>query len=530
MDPWPLRRPSLVELAALLLIGFGLFVSCRYAFGFWRADPDVFVTVQIWRGVRQFGPEFLTTWSYTQDNWLFSLIPFTSLLFEGFGAGLATAVFPGWMIFVSSVALTSWLAYRLAGLRVALVLAAVLLFANFWAIGRASFLGYPISHNLSMAWVLLTLVVAVRALERQSAIAAVAAAVLVFINLVSDPWAAVAIAGPLTAVSGVVAFLNRGTALGRIAALLSAATAIAFLLAYTRVFGLLSFLPKSHFRLADLDIMRLNLGWAQRSLGTTFNIIPGADLQTTPPRLFGALSAAVLIGWAMLLTAKDLVRAGVGRQLVAGVAVLSIVGMCVLFVVSRFPPDLGVGRFFPHVYYLGGLLVALVAAERWARWSLAPKAAITAYGALFVLAGVLSAPDVWMGQRKPAGHERALELAAVLQARGLSYGYGPFWGTDSLVMDTLTDGRVTIRPVSFMTGRVRRRPAQTSSLWYTPRAEPQGDQRRFVIAMNDGEECPVVETCVQAALRQFGPPTERFEHGEAVILVWPRPLAPQIDP
>jgi hypothetical protein len=117
----------------------------------------------------------------------------------------------------------------------------------------------------------------------------------------------------------------------------------------------------------------------------------------------------------------------------------------------------------------------------------------------------------------------------VLRANGLSYGYGPFWGTSSLVMDTLTNGQVTIRPVTFMSGRVQRRPWETSSLWFEAEAEPIGDPRRFLVIVNDGEECLVVATCVQTALRQFGPPSERLAFGDGAILVWPRPIAPSID-
>lgn len=513
---------------AVPVLALGLWTSWHFTFGVWRADADVFVTVQLWKGVREFGLGFVRTWSYTQDNWLFSLIPLSSLLFEAFGADLRTAVLIGWLIFVASVAMTAWLAWRLAGVRAGLVIACILMFASLPALGQAGYFAYPISHNLSMAWGLLTLILALRALERSAIAPALAAAVAVFINVVSDPWAAVAVAGPLIIASGVIAWRNWNSPVGRTAFVLAAASAVALLLVQTRLFGLLSFLPKSHFAFADLATMRLNIGWAQRSLGTVFNIIPGANLATTPPRLFGATMALLLFGWAMAATTFGLARASVGRQLVGAVAVLSIAGMTALFVLSRFPPTLAVGRFFPNLYFLGSLLVVLLAAEHWRRWPVLLKAGLVAYAVLFAVSGIVSAPGLLNGKRKPAGYEHALDLAAVLSSRGLALGYGPFWGTNSLLMDTLTEGRVTIRPVSFMSGRIDRRPIQTSSLWFTPAAEPKGDPRRFLVILNDGEECPVVETCVQMALRQFGPPSERFPYGEGVILVWPRPIAPQI--
>jgi len=168
-------------------------------------------------------------------------------------------------------------------------------------------------------------------------------------------------------------------------------------------------------------------------------------------------------------------------QLVGAVAVLSIGGISALYVLGSFPPGIGVGRFFPHVFHLGSLLVMLLAVDNWRRWPAALRAGLIAYAVLFALSGVASAPEVWMGKRKPAGYENALSLAAVLESHGLHYGCGPYWGTSSLLMDALTEGRVTVRPVSFMSGRVARRPAETSSLWFRADAEPKGDPRRFLV-------------------------------------------------
>jgi len=120
------------------------------------------------------------------------------------------------------------------------------------------------------------------------------------------------VAAPLIVASGAIALLNWGSRLGRTASVLALASAVSLLLAQTRLFGLLSFLPRSHFALSDPVTMRLNIGWAQRSLGTIFNIIPAANLNTTPPRLLGAAAAFVVFGGAMAAAARGLMRASVG--------------------------------------------------------------------------------------------------------------------------------------------------------------------------------------------------------------------------
>jgi hypothetical protein len=97
-------------------------------------------------------------------------------------------------------------------------------------------------------------------------------------------------------------------------------------------------------------------------------------------------------------------------------------------------------------------------------------------------------------------------------------------------MDWLTDGRVTIRPVSFQGGAIHRREAESSPFWYRPADAPPGLRRSFLVIVDDGETCPVVEDCVAQATRQFGPPAQRLAYRDAVILVWPRSIAGQIGP
>jgi hypothetical protein len=147
---------------ALAFLGgaLGLWVSFRYTFAAWQPDPDIFVTVALWRGVHRYGLPFLQSWWYTQDNWLLSVIPISSLAFELFGPRPNLAVLLGWLAFVVSVMLTAWLAYRIAGGRCAVILDCVLMFGRFSALGRTGYLAYPISHNMSMAWGLIVLVFA----------------------------------------------------------------------------------------------------------------------------------------------------------------------------------------------------------------------------------------------------------------------------------------------------------------------------------------------------------------------------------
>lgn len=200
-------RPARLIVGAAILI-FGAWTSLRYSFGVWGPDADIAAQVVIWQGVLRHGFAFIENWSFTPDNWLFSLSPITALFYTVFGTSPMVVIGVGWLIFVASVGMTARLAHRIAGWRAAFPVAAVLLFSNISTLGNVGFLSYPVSHNISMAWVLLALLLAHHAVARPSAISAIWAGVCVFIDAVSDPWAGPAIALPLVVVSVCLAVLN----------------------------------------------------------------------------------------------------------------------------------------------------------------------------------------------------------------------------------------------------------------------------------------------------------------------------------
>ncbi|HEX3699594.1 MAG TPA: hypothetical protein VHV27_02865 [Phenylobacterium sp.] len=525
-------RPSLWTLGGALalaaLVAAGLWISLHDCLAAWKAESDIFVSVALWRGVADHGLGFVRTWTYTEDNWLFSLVPAASALYAAFGASPRVTVLTGWLVFVVSVALTAALAARLAGRRAAAITGAVLLFAPYHALGAIGFLGYPISHGVSMAWGLAALLLAVWGVERGAYGPCLAAAALVFIDAVSDPWASAAIAGPLVLASGGLALANRRSRLGGCALALSVATALAFWAAYKHPFGTLRFLPRGHFQFGGPAAALTNLGFGARALAVMFNILPGANLEAPTTRIAALAGLAIVVGVAIGLTLWTLPRASPGRQLVGAVAILSLGAVAGLYLLGPANSGLYVGRFFPNLYFLGALLVAMAASAGWAAWPLPAKAALGAYLALFVLAGAASAPRLWTAPLEPSEPADAKALGALLQGHHLSYGYGPYWGASALAMDGLTDGAVTIRPVVFRNGRVARRPVEASSLWFAAGAEPSG-ARPFLVIRPDPEGCAAPATCEADARRQFGAPAERLAWGDAVVLVWSHPLAPLID-
>jgi hypothetical protein len=514
--------------AAAALIAAGLWVSLHYSLAAWKADPDIFTPVELWRGIMAHGPGFARTWRYTEDNWLLSLVPAASLAYAAFGATARTAVLVGWGVFVVCVALLAWLVARLAGWRTAALAAGTLLFANYYALGPLGFLSYPVSHDVSMAWGLLVLALAVAAVERGSYAAGIAAGAAVFVDVLSDPWAGPAIALPLILASGALAASERRTRTGRSALVLGLAAGVGFLVAYKHPFGLFRFLQRGHFVFGGSEAARANLGLARHALAVMFQIAPGASPDAAAVQAVSLAALATMVGGAAVLLVLRLRAERPGRRLATGVAVLSIGAIGMLYVLGRANADAAAGRFFPNLVFLGALLITLAASLDGWSGKIARGAAL-AYAALFMAAGAASAPRLWTAPLAPSEPPEAQALGGFLASRGLAYGYGPYWGASALAMQSLTKGAVVIRPVLFAGGRVRQRPVETSSLWFRADAEPAG-ARPFLVIRSDPENCPSVPDCEAAAVRQFGPPAERLADGDAVVLVWNTPLAPRIGP
>jgi hypothetical protein len=528
-------RPARLIVGAAILI-FGAWTSLRYSFGVWGPDADIAAQVVIWQGVLRHGFAFIENWSFTPDNWLFSLSPITALFYTVFGTSPMVVIGVGWLIFVASVGMTARLAHRIAGWRAAFPVAAVLLFSNISTLGNVGFLSYPVSHNISMAWVLLALLLAHHAVARPSAISAIWAGVCVFIDAVSDPWAGPAIALPLVLVSVCLAVLNWRSRKGWYSGGLCAVTAIAFLAARTELFGVLSFLPESSFAMTNAAGLVGNVGWTFRVLSIMFNIVPFADVDSVPGSVVAFLAFAAMLITAVILTIDRLLEAPIERQLVIGVALLSIFGVSAAFLLYAIDsPSLYVGRYFPNVYFFGTLLVSTAIAGHWERLRIPVRAAVVAYVLLFVASGLASNPRLWTGKAEeplPIFSETSdvKRLGAFLEKNGLTYGYGPYWGAEALAMNWATNGRVTIRAVGFggdVEGVNGLHP-QTSKLFYSPDDEPAGTAETFLVINNDGENCPVLDACVAMAIRQFGEPSRRLTFEESIVLVWPHPIVSKI--
>jgi hypothetical protein len=141
--------------------------------------------------------------------------------------------------------------------------------------------------------------------------------------------------------------------------------------------------------------------------------------------------------------------------------------------------------------------------------------------------GLVTTAPVWRAPGLALQTNGVDQIIGFLQANGLSYGYGPYHGANTNAVTALSNGQITIRPVLFdkVTGQIR--PivrAQSAASWLTAQDLPAGQRKFFVYVDSDGEECASPALCVAGLSAQFGPPAQRLQNGQAIILVWEHPL------
>jgi hypothetical protein len=523
---------SIATMAAAATIAFGLWVSFRYTFGAWAADSDVATPIIIWKGVLKYGLNFVAHWRYTEDNWLFTAVPVAAAAYELFGAPPWIVTGLGWLSFVISVGLTSFLMYRSAGSRAAFVTAVILLFPNSDTIGPLGFLSYFLSHNVSMLWGLGALALAICALNRRSIALTILAGLCVFANVVSDPWAAPAIGLPLLLVSAGVIALNWRSEYRPHLMALCLVTLIAVVAGRTRLFGVLYFLPPTNFHLATVPEFMINVGWFVRDVTVMFNIVPriGSDHSITALAIFcGWLGVTVAAAIALL---RRIRQASIAEQLIVGTIILSGCGVISSFLLNQWGSgQLGASeRFFPNLYYFSPALIIIAAAKYWETAPRLIKLPLIACAILFVASGITSYPRMWLGLLPIHPQVLRPDLISFLEKNSLSYGYGAYWPTEALSAAWVTHDRLTIRPVVFANDppRISSDRPETSSYWYGPKGLAESDDTPFLVISGDDPTCADINLCTAAAIHQFGAPAKSLRFGTSLVLVWNHPIANEI--
>lgn len=510
-------------LAAIL---FGALSSLKLAAALWGVEPDVGHSLLLWYGITEHGLGWLKDWQFGPDNWLLSSVPLHFLGYKLFGPTFAVPILTGWLIFVASALTPAAIAAALGARRAALPIAAALINLGYYA-HRLGYLTYPVDHNVTNLFGLLALLCLILWLQHKTVLALAACGVLLALGSMSDPWMTAAFDLPVL-LTCLAASVHPGFRpwRGRILAALAVVIGV-LILSYTQGFGLLGFVPKFGFQPGGWALMNDNAVVVLKDLGGLLNITPF----TSSNRFIVAivsLTAFALAYQALWLTALEArLKSAPGVIFLYSVAGLSAAGTLSALTIMNAPVlDLS-GRYIINLPFFVLLTLGVLADEAWSaapRWRRVIGAAPLV---LVAVSGVIGGAARWGHGFVHFVDTGVPAEAAFLRANGLTYGYGPYWGSLANAVTAQTHEQIRIRPVSFSGGTgmiVFATRAETSRRWYEPSDAPAGTRHWFVMIRPDNEECPDPSLCIAGVTRQFGLPKRTLSYNDSTILVWDQAL------
>lgn len=515
----------------LLLSAAGIVASLKIAY-LRMLDPDMVHSVLVWQGVQANGLSWLNEWRFTQDNWLFSLIPFQALMVQLGGDALSTLVFSGWLIFFLAAVFSALIARELAGNLAAAITFTLLVWIN--AYGHIEgFASYAVSHNITNLFGLITLWQLIRWVARPSWTNGILICLLQLMAGLSDPWLLPTFTLPMMlslVISGLLCKERESFKVRAWLPLLLGLSAV-FVLVNTGVFGAFAFMPSMHFSPGPLTTQIENLQTLIGNLGGLFGLLPPLPTAGTnwPETLiqYAGFSTLVIFGL-FLCGAKEMASSSQSNRqhVFIGAALFSVLGICSAYVISNVLANVTSSRFVINVLYMVTITIVVSMVQRWPTMRLHSRLLIVGIGAFYLGTSIVSHQRFSAIGWYPQSDRAVNELIQTLDEHGLNYGYGQYHGSKSNAVSVITNGRIIIRPVTYdqVTGQIGFTHPQTAVRWFTSEDAPKDQKRFFVYLTRATQECPDFDQCRGALFRDFGQPAEAIPFEKGMIYVWNHPL------
>jgi hypothetical protein len=510
----------------------GLYGSLKVVVGLSRIDPDSCHSIMLWQGINDHGMSWLSGWIFTQDNWLFSLVPFHFLGFLIFGATPAVVIFGGWIIFILSALISGVIAWKLNAKRAALLIPVVVLFAGHF-VHANSFASYSTSHNVTNLFGLASLLVILQWVQAQKNIRLILLLLILIAGAVSDPWMVAAYNLPIMLVSAILYFMPTLKIKRMDCAKLFLVALVSILAVKTKLFRTLSFLPSMEFHVGSWETIKNNVSFLIKNLGGMLDILP---FRESNEFIYAAISLLIIVSLLIVNVGKA-IRSSVINEKSIFIFVLfsffSIGGISLAYSIGSIEATSITARFLVNCMYSSVIGLGVLVDRHWEKSSITSQTISFSVIALFLLAGITSNFQAWRAPGFALKDGGTIELLNFLQKNNLSYGYGPYWGAHANAVTAASGSKVRIRPVVFdnTTGMMiaGTRP-ESSKHWYLPDDAPVDQKEYFVLVRRDVEECVDINLCIAGLEKQFGPAVKQLKYSDATILVWDHPLITYLAP
>lgn len=513
-----------------LIFFIGCLVSLKVVFVLFAFDADSSHSLMLWYGVNSFGLLWLKDWLFTPDNWLFSLVPIHFLEFLIFGVRPMLVILTGWLIFALSTLVSGLIAWQLKAKRSAFLIPVMLIFVGLYA-HLHGYVSYSTSHNITNLFGLISLSLLIHWFINRRSIFLLLILFFLVAGALSDPWLIGAYNLPLVLFSLIILlFPGYKTNRPDFIKLLFVST-ISIIVVQTQFFGMLYFLPQMQFTIGSWSSINSNFVFLIKDLGGLLNIIPFHASNDFIPGLLSIIVIGALIAKSInIIFIKSTTFPEFNFFTFSLFVIISTGGIILAFVLTSVPAGNHSARFLLNVLYLIVIVLGVSMDLYWCRFSSALRFVFTSVVILFLVSGVVSNFHLWKIFSTPMNNGKVYSIIDFLRKNNLTYGYGPYWGSQANAVTAVSKSEIRIRPVMFIkTNGMMEIGTRvgSSKRWFIPEDKSPNQKEYFVFLKNDTEECSNIDLNVKGLTKQFGEPSKILRYHDALIMVWNHPLLSQ---
>ncbi|HGA3340250.1 TPA: hypothetical protein ACIR6E_001192 [Enterobacter roggenkampii] len=490
-----LTNKRATEIIILLLCAISvLYLSYLY----FRIDADGVNGPVVWLEFKEQGFKSLSDWNPTPDNWYFTLYPvyFLFYLFSG-NHGALMLIF-GSAFFAFSVIFIASIISRELDKQSSLLLCAIPLAVLphiYWTDG---FVQHPFAHYSTVAFGMLTCLLAMKANRNQSVISYFIVGILGLLVCSSDMWSAPTYLLPILIAEFVFVIRKKTKAINFII------IAIFYGIALNHTIPKLMGIDSQPFSIVDFDTMLGNAHQLILTVGEMFNIF---IIKNDFSYIISFISVGGLFSYICVM---GILKEG-NLNYFFTLSLLSAAGIIAAYTVSNPDPNQPIPRFFVNIAPFVFISYS-IANGKITKW-LACVICI-----LFALSSF--ATFNFKIKTYEESEREIKDYSAFLIENNLRYGYGDYWNK-SLTTFWASNGEIVIAPVdisedgsiNFSSPRY-----QTMRSWYEK--DKRSSNGGYFIAIDGHEKCGDPQSCINAIASKNGNPDKVLSKGDMTILVY----------
>ena len=484
-------------------------------------ENDVAHSVILWRNFNAYGFQWITDWNFTQDNWLFSLVPINFVLYYIFGDEAFVSILSGWGIFIFSIFISGLIALELSSKKSFYIVTITLLYMGSYA-HTSGFVSYATSHGITNLFGLISILLVIKYIkDGKNGVLLFSIFLLLITGALSDPWMIASYTLPIILTSFIIAISYKTKRLKLI--VLFCVSICSLILVYV-IRDILTFLSDSYFRIGSWEVINSNAVFLLRDLGGLFNIIPMISSNYF-------ISSFISLFFVFVLFISSIYYSGILKRnhtlfIFFVFLLFSTAGISLAFMISDIQAKTYSARFLINILFLVPIFIIVIFTKMWDKIHIIQKVFSIFILFLFIFSGILSSKENILNPRINIKSGEAHNLMNFLINNNLNYGYGPYWGSSANAITILSDEDVIIRPIKFDSygSIIFGDNFQSSSRWYTKFDYPKNQKTFFVVVANDGEECLDIKVCEEGLVKAYGEPIQTLLYQKKKIMVWKHPL------